>query len=112
VADQIHQELAELVRAEVKDPRVGMVTLTGVEITADYAWATVYFTCLPSDEATVEQTRKGLGAAAGFLQSQLGKRVRIHTTPRLKFIHDPSLEQGLAMDVLLRQAERLRSAEE
>src|SRR5690606_18741565 len=64
VTEQVHHELAELVRAEVKDPRVGMVTITGVELTPDYAYATVYFSVLPDDEATVANTLAGLRHAA------------------------------------------------
>jgi ribosome-binding factor A len=106
VTEQVHHELAELVRAEVKDPRVGMVTITGVELTPDYAYATVYFSVLPDDEATVANTLGGLRHAAGFLRSQLGRRVRIHTTPELRFVHDVSVERGMAMSKLIDEANR------
>ncbi|MFA7666406.1 MAG: 30S ribosome-binding factor RbfA [Burkholderiaceae bacterium] len=106
VAEQIHQELAEMVRAEVKDPRIGMVTLTGVEVTPDYAYATVYFTVLPDDDETVARTRAGLARAAGFLRSQLGRRVRIHTTPELRFVHDRSTAHGMEMSQLIDEALR------
>ena len=104
VTEQVHHELAELVRAEVKDPRVGMVTITGVELTPDYAYATVYFTVLPGDEESVRSTLEGLRRAAGFLRSQLGRRVRIHTTPELRFVHDPSVERGISMSRLIDEA--------
>jgi len=106
VAEQVHHELAELIRAEVKDPRVGMVTLTGVELTPDYAYATVYFTVLPDDPDTVAKTRAGLERAAGFLRGQLGRRVRIHTTPELRFVHDRSTSQGMEMSRLIDEAVR------
>ena len=106
VTEQVHHELAELVRAEVKDPRVGMVTITGVELTPDYAYATVYFSVLPDDEAAVANTLAGLRHAAGFLRSQLGRRVRIHTTPELRFVHDVSVERGMAMSKLIDEANR------
>ncbi|RPH64280.1 MAG: 30S ribosome-binding factor RbfA [Burkholderiales bacterium] len=106
VTEQVHHELAELVRAEVKDPRVGMVTITGVELTPDYAYATVYFSVLPDDEATVANTLTGLRHAAGFLRSQLGRRVRIHTTPELRFVHDVSVERGMAMSKLIDEANK------
>jgi ribosome-binding factor A len=109
VAEQLHHELAELIRAELKDPRVGLVTITGLDITPDYAWATAYYTVYPDDEKTLEDTAKGLAAAAGFLQGQLGRSVRIHTTPRLKFVRDASLARGMQMDELIRQASRLRA---
>lgn len=106
VAEQVHHELAELVRAEVKDPRVGMVTLTGVELTPDYAYATVYFTVLPDHAATVASTQAGLERAAGFLRGQLGRRVRIHTTPELRFVHDRSTAHGMEMSKLIDEAVR------
>lgn len=104
VAEQVHQELAELIRAEVKDPRIGLVTVTGVELTPDYAYATVWFSVLPDDEATVANTLAGLRHAAGFLRSQLGRRVRIHTTPELRFVHDRSIERGMSMSRLIDEA--------
>lgn len=107
VSEQVHHELADLVRAELKDPRVqGMVTITGVELTPDYAYATVYFSVLPDDEDTVAETLAGLRRAAGFLRGQLGRRVRIHTTPELRFVHDPSTERGIAMSKLIDEANR------
>lgn len=101
VAEQLHHELAELIRGELKDPRIGMVTVTGVEITPDYAHATVWFTVLPSDEQTLANCLAGLRAASGFLRAQLGRRVRIHTTPELKFKHDRSIEYGLHLSKLI-----------
>lgn len=106
VTEQVHHELAELVRAELKDPRVGLVTITGVELTPDYAYATVYFSVLPDDESTVAGTLAGLRRAAGFLRSQLGRRVRIHTTPELRFVHDASAGRGMAMSRLIDEANR------
>ena len=111
VAEQVHQELAELIRAEVKDPRVGMVTLTGVELTPDYAYATVYFTVLPDDPETLGNTQAGLERAAGFLRGQLGRRVRIHTTPELRFVHDRSTVRGMEMSRLIDEAVK-RQADE
>ncbi len=106
VTEQVHHEIAELVRAEVKDPRIGMVTITGVELTPDYAYATVHFSVLPDDEATVASTLAGLRRAAGFLRSQLGRRVRIHTTPELRFVHDASVGRGMAISKLIDEANR------
>lgn len=108
VAEQVHHELAELIRGEVKDPRIGLVTLTGVDITPDYAYATVYFTVLPDDPGTIERTHAGLRQAAGFLRSQLGRRVRIHTTPELRFVHDQSVAHGIEMSRLIDEANARR----
>jgi ribosome-binding factor A len=109
VAEQVHHELAQMIRAEVKDPGVGMVTITGVDLTPDYAYATVHFTVLPGDEASVASTLAGLRRAAGFLRSQLGRRVRIHTTPELRFQHDISTERGVAMSRLIDEANERRA---
>jgi ribosome-binding factor A len=101
VSDQIQRDLAELIAREVRDPRVGMVTISGMELTPDYAHAKVYFTVFGSDPAG---TTAGLNAAAGHLHNLLFKRLRIHTVPRLVFVHDRSLEHGFAIDGLIKQA--------
>jgi len=101
VAEQIQRDLAELIAREVRDPRVGLVTLSGVELSPDYAHAKVYFTVIGSDP---ESAAAGLTAAAGHLHNLLFKRLAIHTVPRLAFVHDASLERGFAMDGLIRQA--------
>lgn len=111
VRQQIHEELAELVRAQLKDPHLGMVTITGVELTPDYAYATVYYSVLPDDEATVARTQAGLGRAAGFLRSQLGRQVRIHTTPELRFVRDTTTGDAVAIAQLIDEANRLRADE-
>lgn len=102
VAEQILRELAELVRFEIKDPRVGFVTLTEVELTPDYAHAKVYFTLMSGEEG-LQETLAGLRRASGFLRRELGRRVRIHTTPELHFHYDKSVEQGSRMSQLIDQ---------
>jgi ribosome-binding factor A len=89
---------------ELKDPRVGMVTLTEVQVTPDYAHAKVYFTLLKDSPDAVKGTLEGLNKAAGFLRNQLGKRLHIHTLPQLHFIHDTSTMRGMAMSALIDQA--------
>lgn len=101
IADQIQRDLAELIPREVRDPRVGLVTVSGVEITPDYAHAKVYFTVIGSDPQVAAQ---GLNAAAGHLHNLLFKRLRIHTVPRLHFVHDASVEKGFEIDRLIAQA--------
>ncbi len=109
VADQIQRDLAELISFELKDPRIGMVTLTEVQLTPDYAHAKIYFTTLVDDAKQIEKTQAGLSAAAGFLRNQLGKRLHIHTLPQLHFIHDTSTSRGLAMSQLIDQANAQRA---
>ena len=103
VNEQIRRELAELIRAEVKDPRVGMVSITEVEVTPDYAHARVYFSAL-AGEGKIAEVQLGLQKASGFLRRELGRRVRIHTTPQLHFIHDTSLERGADLSRLIEKA--------
>ena len=108
VNDQIQRDLSEIIRTELKDPRVGMVTITAVEVTPDYAHATVYFTQL-AGKVSVEDSVFGLQKAAGFLRSELGKRIKIHQIPQLKFKFDASLERGVALSALIDQANSVRA---
>jgi len=103
VAEQIQRELAELIQLELKDPRVGMVTLTGVEVSADYAHAKVYFSLL-GDQARVNEALKGLNSAAGFLRSQVAHRMKLRVMPMLHFVYDISIEQGARLDKLIADA--------
>ena len=111
VNEQIRRELAELIRAEVKDPRVGMVSITEVEVTPDYAHARVYFSTLAGEDK-IAGVQLGLQKASGFLRRELGRRVRIHTTPQLHFIHDTSLERGADLSKLIDEASRLSDQSE
>ena len=101
IADQIQRDLGELIPREVRDPRVGLVTVSGVELTPDYAHAKVFFTVIGSEPDVASQ---GLNAAAGLLHRLLFKRLRIHTVPRLHFVHDTSVEKGFAIDRLIDEA--------
>lgn len=103
VAEQIKRELAELIQLEVKDPRVGLVSLTDVEITPDYAHAKVFFTSMRGEE-DLDATLAGLQRASGFLRRELQRRVRIHTTPELHFVYDRSVEQGSRLSALIDKA--------
>jgi ribosome-binding factor A len=103
IADQIQRELAELIRTEVKDPRVGMVTLTDVEVTADHAHAKVFFTLLGSEQA-LHDSEQALQHAAGFLRTQLAHRLRLRTVPQLRFVYDASVERGMRLSRLIDEA--------
>jgi ribosome-binding factor A len=109
VADQIQRDLAEIVSQELKDPRVGMITITEVQITPDYAHAKVFFTMLKDSKAEIKNTVDGLGAAAGYIRNQLGKRLHIHTLPQLHFVHDTSTSRGMEMSLLIDQANATRA---
>lgn len=103
VNEQIRRELAELIRTELKDPRVGMISLTDVEVTPDYAHAKVFFSTL-ADAEQLAQIQVGLAKASGFLRRELGRRVRIHTTPQLHFVYDASIEHGTTLSKLIDEA--------
>jgi ribosome-binding factor A len=111
VADQIQRDLAEIVAYGLKDPRVGMITITEVQITPDYAHAKVFFTMFKDDAVTIKNTVDGLAAAAGFIRNQLGKRLHIHTLPMLHFVHDTSTSRGMEMSLLIDQANASRAAD-
>jgi ribosome-binding factor A len=109
VADQIQRDLAEIIAYELKDPRIGMVTITEVQITPDYAHAKVYFTLLLDSPEQIKSTQDGLNSAAGFIRNLLGKRLHIHTLPTLHFLHDTSTARGMEMSILIDQANAVRA---
>ena len=92
MADLIQRELSELIRLELRDPRVGMVTITSVDVSPDLSHAKVFFTLL--DKKLLDETTHGLKRAASFLRSQLSKRMSMYTTPELRFVYDESVERG------------------
>ncbi|MBS0293175.1 MAG: 30S ribosome-binding factor RbfA [Proteobacteria bacterium] len=108
VADQIQRDLAELIR-ELKDPRIGMVTLQGVEVTPDYAHAKVFFSVLVGDGAA---TQEALNQSAGFLRNGLFKRLSIHTVPTLHFVFDRTQERASDMNALIARAVASRSKDD
>ncbi|WP_317201108.1 30S ribosome-binding factor RbfA [Janthinobacterium sp.] len=111
VADQIQRDLAEILTYELKDPRVGMITVTEVQITLDYAHAKVFFTMLKDSKEAIKNTVEGLTAAAGFIRGQLGKRLHIHTLPALHFVYDSSSSRGMEMSLLIDKANSVRAAD-
>ncbi|KQU75677.1 MULTISPECIES: 30S ribosome-binding factor RbfA [unclassified Rhizobacter] len=100
IADQIQRDLAELIR-DLKDPRIGMVTLQAVEVTPDYAHAKVFFSLLVGD---VKECEEALNEAAGFLRNGLFKRLQIHTVPTLHFHFDRTTERAAELSALIQQA--------
>jgi ribosome-binding factor A len=109
VADQIQRDLSELIARELKDPRVGMVTINAVEVTPDYAHAKVFFSLLTGNP---DEAVQGLNAAAGFLRNGLFKRLHIHTVPTLHFVFDRTVERAADMNALIAKAVASRSKDE
>ena len=102
VGEQIKREISQLIARGLKDPRVGFVTITDVEVSPDLRLAKVYYSVL-GDEAARKETAEGLKNSVPFLCHELGQRIRLRYTPKLVFIFDASLEYGAHMDELLRQ---------
>ncbi|MEQ1583216.1 MAG: 30S ribosome-binding factor RbfA [Candidatus Nitrotoga sp.] len=101
IAEQIQREVAQMLRLDVKDPRVRMITLTGVEVTKDYSHAKLFYTSLDGVSDTVQQ---GLEHASGYLRSQLAHSMKLRITPQLHFVYDPSIERGAHLSQLIDQA--------
>ena len=108
VADQIQRDVAELIR-DLKDPRIGMVTLHAVEVTADYAHATVFFSLLIGDP---QECETALNEAAGFIRNSLFKRLQIHTVPTLHFKFDRTTERAVELSALIAKANATRAKDD
>ncbi|HAO88369.1 MAG TPA: 30S ribosome-binding factor RbfA [Gammaproteobacteria bacterium] len=122
IADQIQREIAVLIQLEVSDPRVGMVSVTGVDVSNDLAYAKIYITVLNSlagdeqinadtlsepgvlDQLEIEENLKALKKASGFLRTLLAKRLRLRVVPKLQFYYDSSIEQGQRLSDLIDDA--------
>lgn len=101
VAEQMKKELGDILVRKIKDPRVGFVTVTDVDVTGDLQEATVYITSL-GNAREKEETLKALEKASGFIRSEIGSRIRLRRTPEIKFAFDSSIEYGNKIDELLR----------
>ena len=106
VADQIQRELAALIQREVKDPRVGMATVSAVEVSRDLSNAKVFVTVINGgeDQQEITESVKALNNASGFLRSQLGQRMKLRIVPTLRFHFDDSLSRGNYLSNLIDQA--------
>ena len=102
LADQIQRDLADLIRVEVRDPRVGLVTITTVEVTRDLSHAKVFVTSLSETEAA--ESVQALTRAAGFLRSRLAQMLKLRTIPELHFVYDASVERGVRLSKLIDEA--------
>ncbi len=102
LGDLIQRELSELVQRELRDPRVGMITLTGVDVSPDFSHAKVFYTLL--QKQNLPEVDAGLRRAAGFLRSQLARRIKLYTTPELRFEYDESVERGDRLSRLIDSA--------
>lgn len=102
VGEQVKKELSLILQTEFKDPRVGFVTITGVDITNDLSQAKVYLSVMGSEEQK-EETLKALGRGKGFIRSELSKRIRLRVTPELIFLIDRSIAYGSRIEELIQK---------
>lgn len=109
IADQIQKELAWLIQREVKDPRLGMVTLHDVRVSRDMGYADIYFTLLSTDELSpdseeVQESLQVLRSAAGYLRTSLAKAMKLRTVPYLRFHFDTLAGESRQLDALINKA--------
>ena len=109
VAELIKQEVSDLIQHELKDPRIGFVTVTDAEISADLRHAKVFVSILEGDK---EETMEGLKAAEGFVRTEIGERVRLRYTPEILFKYDDSIEKGVRIFELLEEIDTGESKDE
>ena len=105
VADLVKMEISNLLLKQVRDPRIGSVTITGVKVTDDLRTARIFFVELGKDQCS-EDVRAGLGRAAGFLRRELGRRLRLRCVPELFFAYDPSFAYGNRIERLISEIHR------
>ncbi len=104
----IKEEISDIIRKELKDPRIGeLTTITGVEVANDLRHAKVYAS-IYGDEEKQQETFKGLKSASGFIRTELGKRIRLRHTPEIVFYHDTSIAHGARIFELIKQVKEER----
>tara|TARA_S200000501_G_C20832340_1_gene747821 strand:+ start:622 stop:1005 length:384 start_codon:yes stop_codon:yes gene_type:complete len=101
LANQIKRDLSRIISSEVKDPRVGIITITDVLLSNDYKHAKIYFTTLVDDELSIKNTLLGLTKSASFLRLKLSKCIVIHSLPYLRFIYDKSAIDAITLSKLI-----------
>lgn len=104
VGAALHRELAAILRAEARDPRLATITVQEVRVSRDLAHAKVFFTCFPLDQGASAQERLLNGRLAGFLRRELAHRLRLRTVPELHFVHDESIQRGEQLESLIDEA--------
>jgi ribosome-binding factor A len=100
VGEQMKKELSDIIGRKIKDPRIGFVTVTDVQVTGDLQQAKVYISVLGDDEQK-ENTLKGLAKAKGFIRSEIGQRIRLRKTPEIIFEFDESIDYGNRIETLI-----------
>ncbi|OZG71704.1 ribosome-binding factor A [Hahella sp. CCB-MM4] len=108
IGDQIQRDLAQLIQRELKDPRLGMVTINMVKVSKDLSYADIYVTVLSlrdvDDKTAIDDSLKVLKQAAGFLRAELGRAIKLRVMPQLRFHYDRTIGQAQRMGELIQQA--------
>jgi ribosome-binding factor A len=104
VAQQLQREISVIVQRELKDPRIGMITVSDVEVSRDLSYAKVYVTKFDQDPDSIKLSMKLLADASGYVRSLLAKRIKLRIVPDVSFIHDTSLTEGLRISELVTRA--------
>ncbi|ENA32900.1 MULTISPECIES: 30S ribosome-binding factor RbfA [Pseudomonas] len=105
IGDQMQRELALLIQREIKDPRLGLVTITGVNVARDLSHAKVFITVLGKDSSKdIAQNLGILNEASGFLRQQLGRAMKLRTIPQMRFHYDESIRRGAELSALIERA--------
>ncbi len=111
VGESIHKEISSLLIKGLKDPRVGFVTITAVEVTSDLRYARVYFSVM-GDESALKKTLEGLKSSIPFLRRHLGRQLRMRYVPELQFRYDESLEYGNRIESLIKEIKQNDDADD
>ncbi|WP_330924110.1 30S ribosome-binding factor RbfA [Candidatus Sororendozoicomonas aggregata] len=105
VAEQVQKELAQIIQLEMKDPRLGLITVSAVDISRDLAFADIHVSCMGVEgQEQIDESINVLNGAAGFLRSQLARAMKLRATPRLRFYFDNSLRRGQHLSSLIERA--------
>ncbi|MFC4320138.1 30S ribosome-binding factor RbfA [Litchfieldia salsa] len=110
VGEQMKKELSDIIGRKIKDPRIGFVTVTDVEVTGDLQQAKVFISVLGDNEQR-ENTLKGLAKAKGFIRTEIGKRIRLRKIPEIQFEFDESIDYGNRIESLLSELNRQSNLE-
>lgn len=108
VSEEIKKEVAKIIRDNVKDPRVGFVTITSVDLSGDLSVAKIYFSVM-GEQNTIDETVTALESAKGYIRREIGQRIKLRHVPEINFVYDHSIEQGTHIDALL---EKIKQGEE
>ncbi len=110
VQEEIKREVADIIRRDVKDPRVGFVSITDAELSDDLTFVKIFYSTLDDDK--LEEIQMGLEKATGYIRSEIGKRIRLRVTPEIVFRYDESLKRGARMMELLNEVKKKETGDD